>query len=46
MPPDAKEPNALIYLAYLGVVLLGVGLLVLGACLIRGRHPDEPPGEV
>jgi hypothetical protein len=33
--PEATEPNALIYLAYVGAVSLGVGLLVLGVGLIR-----------
>jgi hypothetical protein len=36
--PDATEPNALIYLAYIGAVSLTVGLLVLGVGLIRGRR--------
>ena len=36
--PDATEPNALIYLAYVGAVSLTVGLLVLGVGLIRGRR--------
>ncbi len=34
--PDATEPNALIYLAYVGAVWLTVGLLVLGIGLVRG----------
>ncbi len=34
---DATEPNALIYLAYLGAISLAVGLLVLGIGLIRGH---------
>lgn len=33
--PDATEPNALIYLAYVGAVSLAVGLLVLGVGLVR-----------
>jgi hypothetical protein len=37
LSPDATEPNALIYLAYLGALSLTVGLLVLGVGLIRGR---------
>jgi uncharacterized membrane protein len=41
--PDATEPNALIYLAYVGAVSLAIGLLVLGVGLIRGqRTPHEP----
>ena len=35
---EAAEPNALIYLAYVGGTSLGVGLLVLGIGLIRGRY--------
>jgi uncharacterized membrane protein len=35
LSPDATEPNALIYLAYLAAVILSVGLLVLGIGLIR-----------
>jgi hypothetical protein len=34
--PEATEPNALIYLSYVGAVSLAVGLLVLGVGLIRG----------
>lgn len=33
--PDAIEPNGFIYLAYVGAVVLAVGLLVLGVGLIR-----------
>jgi uncharacterized membrane protein len=35
LSPDATEPNALIYLAYVGALSLAVGLLVLGVGLIR-----------
>ena len=35
--PEATEPNALIYLAYIGAVSLTAGLLVLGVGLVRGR---------
>jgi hypothetical protein len=44
LSPEATEPNALIYLAYVGAVSLAVGLLVLGVGLIRGRHsePSQP----
>ena len=38
LTPDAREPNALINLAYLGAILLIVGLLVLGVGLIRVRE--------
>jgi hypothetical protein len=37
LSPEATEPNALIHLAYVGGVVLAVGLLVLGVGLIRGR---------
>lgn len=35
LSPEAREPNAMIYLAYVGAVLLAAGLLVLGIGLIR-----------
>lgn len=38
--PDATEPNAMIYLAYVGAVLLTFGLLGLGIGLLR-RRPGE-----
>ena len=38
LSPEATEPNALIYLAYVGAVSLAVGLLVLGVGLIRGHR--------
>jgi len=41
LSPDAKEPNLLINLAYLGGISPAVGLLVLGIGLIRGRHHPE-----
>jgi CDP-diglyceride synthetase len=37
LSPEATEPNALIYLAYVGAVSLAVGLLILGVGLIRER---------
>jgi hypothetical protein len=37
LSPDATEPNALIYLAYLGAVSLVAGLLTLAIGLLRGR---------
>jgi hypothetical protein len=40
LPPEATEPNGLIYLTYVAGVVLAVGLLVLGVGLIRG-HPTE-----
>jgi hypothetical protein len=38
IPEDAREPNAMIYLAYVAGLLLAVGLLLLGVGLIRGRR--------
>jgi high-affinity Fe2+/Pb2+ permease len=35
LPPAAKAPNRLIYLAYVGAVLLALGVLVLGVGLVR-----------
>jgi hypothetical protein len=50
LSPEAKEPNALINLAYAGTISFAVGLLVLGIGLIRGgrapRHrTNETAGE-
>lgn len=43
LPPDATEPNALIYLAYVGAISLVVGLIVLGIGLVRrtDRHSSS-----
>jgi hypothetical protein len=38
LSPDATEPNAMIYLAYVAGVLLAVGLLALAVGLLRGRQ--------
>ena len=35
LSPEATEPNAMIYLAYVGAVALALGLLVLGIGLVR-----------
>ena len=35
LKPDATKPNRLIYLAYVGAVILTAGLLVLGIGLLR-----------
>jgi hypothetical protein len=35
LSPDARAPNGLIYLAYVGAVLLAVGVLALGIGLVR-----------
>jgi hypothetical protein len=40
LSPGATEPNPLIYLAYVGGVILAVGLLVLGIGLVRRPRPD------
>jgi hypothetical protein len=47
LDPRASRPNPLIWLAYLGALLLAAGLLTLGVGLVRGRRPaprDEPAG--
>jgi hypothetical protein len=36
LKPDAAEPNAMIYLAYVGAVELAVALVIVGIGLIRG----------
>ncbi len=38
LSPQATEPKALIYLAYVGAVSLAAGLLVLGVGLVRGSR--------
>jgi hypothetical protein len=43
LSPEATEPNAMIYLAYVAGIVLAVGLLVLGVGLIR-RRPVTPRG--
>ena len=43
--PEATEPNAMIYLAYVGAISLGVGLLVLGVGLIRGGRTSHDTKE-
>jgi hypothetical protein len=40
LSPEATEPNALVYLAYLGAVSLVAGLLTLGMGLIRADGPE------
>ena len=42
LQPDATEPNAMIYLAYAGAVVLMTGLIVLGVGLIRHPGPLVP----
>ena len=41
LSPEATEPNAMIYLAYVAGLVLAVGLLILGIGLIRRRHHPE-----
>jgi hypothetical protein len=38
LSPDAKAPNGLIYLAYVGAALLALGVVVLGIGLVRRWH--------
>ena len=45
LSPEATEPNVLIYLAYVGALSLGVGLLVLGVGLIRGSRTSRDTKE-
>jgi hypothetical protein len=40
LTPDATEPNGMIYLAYVGAVVLSVGLVVLGIGLIRKKQVE------
>lgn len=44
LSPDVTEPNAMIYLAFVGAVSLATGLLVLGIGLIR--RPENRTEEV
>ena len=39
--PAAERPNALIWLTYAGAVVLAVGVLTLGAGLVRRRDNDR-----
>jgi hypothetical protein len=45
LSPDATEPNAMIYLAFVGAVSLASGVLILGIGLIR-KPEDEKMEEV
>lgn len=40
LSPHATEPNAFIYLAYVGAVVLASGLLILGVGLLRSKTPS------
>jgi hypothetical protein len=39
LSPTARAPNGLIYLAYVGAVLLAIGVLVLGVGLVKRPAP-------
>ncbi len=41
LSPDATSPNQLIYLAYVGAVILAIGLVLLGVGLLR-----QPPRDL
>lgn len=45
LSPEATEPNAMIYLAYVGAVSLAAGLLILGIGLIRGYRKADGAGK-
>ena len=38
LSPEAREPNGLIYLAYVGAIVLAAGVIILGVGLIRKNH--------
>src|ERR687897_469039 len=38
LSPEAEEPNAMFYVAYVAGVVLAVGLLMLAVGLLRGRR--------
>ena len=41
LTPDATAPNGFIYLAYIGAVVLAIGLLILGIGLIRKPNVSQ-----
>jgi hypothetical protein len=41
LSPTATQPNRLIYLAYVGAVILAAGVVTLGIGLIRAAHRSE-----
>jgi hypothetical protein len=45
LSPNASEPTPLVYLAYVGAVLLVTGLLILGVGLLRARRPAARDGD-
>ena len=46
LSPDATEPNALVYLAYVGAALVVTGLLTLGIGLVRPAEPARAGRDV
>ena len=40
LSPEAEQPNALIYLAYIGATVLATGVIVLGIGLLRRRGEE------
>jgi hypothetical protein len=40
LSPDATRPNGFIYLAYVGALVLAIGLVVLGIGLLRKAPPE------
>ena len=40
LSPDATHPNQLIYLAYVGAVVVAIGLVLLGIGLVRKPSPE------
>ena len=45
LSPTATEPNNVIYLAYVGAVILAIGLFVLGIGLLRQKRSQNDIGE-
>lgn len=41
LSPNAQEPNAFIYLAYVGACVLTLGLILLGVGLIHGNADES-----
>jgi hypothetical protein len=44
LSPEAARPNEVIYLAYVGAVILAIGLVVLGVGLLRRPTADSVDG--
>ena len=43
LAPDAREPNALIHLAWVGAASIAAGVVVLGVGLLRRPRAANPP---